>query len=199
MGIALGAILLVMASGVRAEPSAPGPLPAAEIRFQGNAGLSAMDYGIIGNSATRNTIELYSIKAVPDGKAGYANVVRFYIYAGVPASGPDNCTIPHQVQALLYGYFIVSPRRYLKSIANGGSIYRSLQIRAYICRGTVRDGSYQQGGAEDAKDYISQATTNTQSSDEVNKANVEDFPVQLDCWFVLMKFGSCRFTGLDRI
>ena len=40
MGIALGAILLVMASGVRAEPSAPGPLAAAEIRFQGNAGLS---------------------------------------------------------------------------------------------------------------------------------------------------------------
>jgi hypothetical protein len=158
-----------------------------------------MDYGIVGNSATRNTIELYSIKAVPDNEAGYANVVRFNIYAGVPISCPDNCTIPHQVQAFLYGYFIVSSRRYLKSIANGGSIYRSLQIRAYICRGTVRDGSYQQGGAEDAKDYISQATTNIQSSGEVNKANVEDFPVQLECAFVLMKFGSGRRLSLDGI
>jgi outer membrane protein assembly complex protein YaeT len=39
-GLALGLVLAV-ASGIRAEPSAPGPLPAAEIRFQGNAGLSA--------------------------------------------------------------------------------------------------------------------------------------------------------------
>jgi hypothetical protein len=48
-----------------------------------------------------------------------------------------------------------------------------------MCRGTVRDGSYQQGGAEDAKDYISQATTLIKSSGEVNKANVADFSAQL--------------------
>ena len=98
-----------------------------------------MDDGIVGNSTTDNTIELYSIKSVPDNEAGYANIVGLYIYARIPISGPDNCTRPLQVQALLYGYFVVSSRRYLKSIARGGSIYRGLQIRAYLYRGTIRD------------------------------------------------------------
>ena len=138
-----------------------------------------MDDGVVGDGATHNIIELYPIKSVSDYEAGYANVVCLYVYAGVPISGPDNSTIPHQVQALLYGYSVVISRRYLESIANGCSIYRSLQIRAYVYRGTIRDGSYQQGGAEDVKDYISQATTVTKSSGEVNKANAEDFPVQL--------------------
>jgi len=146
---------------------------------QGNAWLSTMDDGVVGNGAAHNIIELYPVESVSDYEAGYANVVCLYVYAGVPISGPDNRTIPHQVQALLYGYSVIISRRYLESIANRSSIYRSLQIRAYAYRGTIRDGSYQQGGAEDVKDYISQATTVTKSSGEVNKANVEDFPVQL--------------------
>jgi hypothetical protein len=106
---------------------------------KGNAGLSTMDDGVVGNSTTRNAIELYSIKPVPDDEAGYANIVRLYIYAGIPISGPDNRTVTHQVKALLYGYFVISSRRYLESIARGGSIYRGLQIRAYLYRGTIRD------------------------------------------------------------
>jgi outer membrane protein assembly complex protein YaeT len=39
--IALGAVLLVMASAAAAEPPAAGPILAAEIVFQGNAGMSA--------------------------------------------------------------------------------------------------------------------------------------------------------------
>jgi outer membrane protein insertion porin family len=41
VGLVLGMALLAMASGAGAEPPAPGPPAAAEIRFQGNAGLSA--------------------------------------------------------------------------------------------------------------------------------------------------------------
>jgi hypothetical protein len=138
-----------------------------------------VDDGIVGNGAAHNIIELYPIKSISDYEAGYADIVCLYIYAGVPISGPDNRAIPHQVQALLYGYSIIIARRYLESIANGSGIYRSLQIRAYAYRGTIRDGSYQQGGAEDVKDYISQATTVTKSSGEVNKANAGEPPVQL--------------------
>ena len=106
---------------------------------KGNAGLSTMDDRIVGNSTTENTIELYSIKSVSDNEAGYANIVSLYIYAGIPISCPDNRTVTNQIKALLYGYFVVSSRRYLESIANGGSIYRGLQIRAYVYRGTIRD------------------------------------------------------------
>jgi hypothetical protein len=95
---------------------------------KGNSGLSTMDDGVVGNSTTRNAIELYPIKPVPNDEAGYTNIVRLYIYAGIPISCPDNRTVTCQVKALFYGYFVVSSRRYLESIARGGRIYRSLQI-----------------------------------------------------------------------
>jgi hypothetical protein len=95
---------------------------------ESNAGLSAVDYSVVGDIAARHTVELYSVKTVPDGKAADTHIVRIYVDASVSISGPDNRTIAHQIQALLYGYLVVDTPGHLQGISWRSSINRSLQI-----------------------------------------------------------------------
>jgi len=69
--------------------------------------LSAMDDGIVGNRATFNVIELYSIESVSYHKAGEAYVVGLNAHTGVPAPSPDQSTASKQAEALLYCYLVV--------------------------------------------------------------------------------------------
>ena len=97
---------------------------------EGNPWLGAPDDGIVGHSAAPNVVQLYAIKPIPDEKAGYADIARFYIHAGVPLSRLDDCPIAYQVQALSYGYLLVSPRSHQEGIARLGGVDCRLQIGA---------------------------------------------------------------------
>ena len=74
---------------------------------QGNAWLSAMDDGVVGNRAAFNIVELYSIKSVSDHKAGEAYIICLNAHTGVPAPSSDQSAASKQAEALLYRYLVV--------------------------------------------------------------------------------------------
>jgi hypothetical protein len=99
-----------------------------------------VDDGVIAYPASSDMVQLDSIKASLNQKAGDIHPVRIDAYAGVPASGPDHSTCSQEIEAFVQGNFIIDAGCNLQTVAARGCIDGRLQIRAYLYRRAVCHG-----------------------------------------------------------